>query len=88
MLGIFENRRAGKNLYVYNGVLYEEVMPLSQTNDEFETVGLNYITPYLNNPKRSMHPRWVPASKNKITENALRREHQLNVLVAYENFYK
>ena len=70
------------------GNIKKESLGMHQSKDDFETVGLYYISP-IQNPaihKKINPPYYTPANYRHITENTLRRENGLMLRAAYTVF--
>ena len=84
MTGTFNHGKGGLRFYVYEGVLYQESIPTYRNNDEFETIGLGYVSPTKMTNSKSICKYYIPSHQNVITENTLRSEHGIRLRAAHD----
>lgn len=85
MNNTFNDNRNGLHFYYDEKGILQSEQYNAWKNEEYETVGLNYIHMYNSKPDpRSINRNVVLAGYNSITENKLRMENGLRTRAAYK----
>ena len=86
MNGDFNKNKGGKHIFFYNNMFGKEYIKTSRNDDEYSTVGLPFISLKRLPGSRSMNPYYIQSTYSDITENMIRREHNLPYRMAYSLF--